>query len=105
MIGERIAIHAGRRVDQEIVRRLRAKGYELPEEMPRRRIVATARIVEIVRSKVDLDESQREWWIGPFGWRLEDVDVLPEPIWCHGRLGLWAVRDAAAKAIAEHEGA
>ncbi len=34
---------------------------------------------------------QVRWFFGPYGWLLDEVKALPEPIPCSGALGLWCL--------------
>lgn len=65
---------------------------ELPRITPRMlfgdhlgAIVGKARIVDCV------EESDSQWFVGPFGLVLEDVRPLAKPVPCKGALGLWIV--------------
>jgi len=48
-------------------------------------------------------ESADPWFVGPFGWVLSDVVVLPAPVPCRGAQGLWEVpadvREAALRQL------
>ena len=55
-------------------------------------IVGTARIVDCV------EKSDSPWFVGPFGFVLDDVKALPAIIPCKGALGLFNVpADVAAR--------
>lgn len=42
------------------------------------------------------------WWMGPVGWLLGDVHALQEPIPCRGMLGLWDLpREVEASVLAQ----
>jgi hypothetical protein len=43
-----------------------------------------------------LDE---RWWMGGYALVLDDVEALPEPIPCNGRLGLWTPPDDVLKQL------
>jgi hypothetical protein len=53
-------------------------------------IVAIARIVDCVSSR-PTERRLAPWWIGPYGFVLEDVIRLPKAISCRGMLGFWPV--------------
>jgi hypothetical protein len=38
-----------------------------------------------------LQRSQQRWFFGPWGWVLDNVRVLTEPVACRGHQGLWPV--------------
>lgn len=88
LIGQRIAVHAGKRVDKSAIAHLRDLGIALPAAYPLGMVVATAtlrearRIERIPRGELTL------WHSGPWCWELEDVEALrPEP--AMGHQGLW----------------
>ena len=59
-------------------------------------IVATAVIAEVLPPQ----DTDAGWHIaGQYGWKLTDVQVLPVPVKCKGKLGLWTVPDEIAKAL------
>jgi hypothetical protein len=84
------------------------KGAAHPDSV----IVGLARVVGCIRANeegdyeivagvsgvhVDVDE---EWFFGPYGWILENVVALREPVPCKGAQGLWTVPpDAAARVL------
>lgn len=86
VIGQRIALHASLKDDQlgysEI---LRIAGVQVPADLPRGCIVATA----IVGGNVIASDDK--WFFGPYGWLLTDIRKLSEPVYCKGDLGLWTV--------------
>lgn len=87
MIGQRIAIHAGKKIDEAgtlfIVDQLRLFG--LPGPAHATGIIGVATIARIVT------ESESPWFVGPVGWVLEDYVELPEPIPVKGAQGLWSL--------------
>ena len=90
LIGQRIALHAGKKYDAEDARWL-AANFEFEEiDCEHGVIVATARIERVVTTPEQLPEDQRVWFFGPFGWLLADVRPL-ESISCRGAQGLWDV--------------
>lgn len=104
MIGQWIALHGGRKPkaaeDFDAIREaldwINARvwgGEEDPEEWAEERaitemcvsgIFAVARIARVVQ------QSDSPWWIGPYGWLLEDLTPL-KPIQCPGSRRLWDV--------------
>lgn len=104
--GDLLAIHAGFKVDRAACAELRRAGVQLPSRLSTGAVVAVARYGGVLTYPQDLaalDPSQRRWFVGPLGWRLEDVVALREPVPCKGRLGLWkmgeAVRDEVMRQI------
>lgn len=89
IVGKRIAIHAGTRVDQGAASFL---GVAC-EDLVRGAVVATARLARVVE-ELDAElrgQGQAEWWAGPVGWVLEDVRVLERPVPVRGYQGLWTL--------------
>ena len=89
IIGEEIAIHAVKTVDQEAINLL-VLGNETmpsiplnPEEIPRGAVVAIAIIVGWTM------KSNSPWFSGPKGWIFDSVRPLHEPISCRGAQSLW----------------
>lgn len=110
MIGEPLAIHAGKVCDLEAWGDMKAGDYgepaeHVPEDHPLG-IVAVCRVHGWIhqeapgerirwstRQRLDLREAlaivQSPWWAGPFGWILRDVRPVNPPIECRGQQGLW----------------
>jgi hypothetical protein len=97
---QRFAIHAGAKFDQASY----DKAVELaPEsevpcrgECPSMAILATARVVAVARTvneaiMMSPGGEQGRWFFGPYGWILDDIRELVEPIPCRGRQKLWTV--------------
>lgn len=101
MIGETIALHASKGTSQidfytagEMAwEQFDAIDHDCP--MPRGAIVATAKIVSVVTISDDF------WFAGPFGWVLDDVERIPDPIPCRGALGLWTVPPSVLEAVGQ----
>lgn len=127
LIGQRVAIHAGVAVDDEALDHL-DRVYGVPcgdgdDELPRGKVVATARLVGFAQDRGDgprvLDDFGDElhqatmaqlthgqlkaWWMGPIGHVLDDVRVLATPIPCKGALGYWRLPDGVAAEIEAQE--
>lgn len=95
-IGKRLAIHAGKKYDDQVARDLWTHtGISVPckKAIVLGAIVGTARLAGYVTDSMD------PWFFGPFGWQLEDVRALAEPIPCGGALGLWRLPEAVAAQI------
>ncbi len=92
VIGKRIALQASKSWDEE------AAGFFLKlgiADAPARRdmyptgvILGFATIAGMVTSSRPLAPVQAPWFMGRYGWVLEDVLKLPSPIKCKGVLGL-----------------
>lgn len=89
MVGQRIAIHAGRRVDQGALANARRAGYPLPDPLPAGMVLGTVRLVEVHHARTcrarcsDWAESDAHHW------RLADPRPAPEPVPCRGFQRLW----------------
>jgi len=85
-VAKRIAIHAGKTYNQDHAIQI-ARHFKVVvpsvKRIPLGAIVAVADIVGCVT------ESDDPWFSGPYGWQLENVVKLPEPIACGGAQGLW----------------
>lgn len=103
IIGQRIAIHAGKRYDREgelfVCRQL---GLErLPDEVHRQGVIGTAIIDRAIDEQLVADPlMDSPWFSGPWGWVLRDVRELERPIACKGMLGLWRLPAALEAALA-----
>ncbi len=115
LIGEEIAIHAGKaHIDEDeavtvgkmlfnklpdqlrvkLVRDAYTKGqwyHRLIEGQGK--ILCVATLAGIAWSKDELSPKQQRWWIGDCAWKLENVRTLHRPIACRGQLGLWSLPD------------
>ena len=87
LIGQRIAIHAGKREDISASIALRS----VPRVLSLGAFVGTARLVAVIRRIEDVRSDQLFWWAGPVGWLLDEVRELPRPLSCRGAQGLWTV--------------
>ena len=103
MVGERIAIHAGKSIEKEALEEVVSR-YPWLEDGSYVRlgaVVATATLVGARRAD-DRDSVaeriRRSRWRNEetWGWLLEDVVAIP-PIPIKGRLGLWALPDELAR--------
>jgi hypothetical protein len=109
LLGQRIAIHAGRGLGtvgerESCILALLNTGIDPPDEWPQSRVLCTARLQgwialdgsfssEVVRYAYD-----SEWFCGPVGWVLEAVQAVPGEPSCGGERGLWAYRPPPAAA-------
>ncbi len=111
VIGKRIALHAGKHMDDNVLRTLFPLAVDV--RAYDEGILGTAVVKgwicnedSLLQSKYDyggtLTAADAEaaydsrWFFGPYGWVLEDVRALPEPIPCKGAQGLWTVPAAIA---------
>ena len=93
VIGQTIAIHAGKRIDDP--RALGGDGgftrAEIALYNERRLAEGIVGIARLVACRRSCPPGQERWWCGPFGWLLDEVQVLDRPIPCRGAQGLWEV--------------
>jgi hypothetical protein len=86
IIGGILAIHAGGRYDKEGAEWMKERGLYRPrpdKECPKGVIVGTAIVTGFVTQSTD------PWFMGPFGWTLEDVQEFDRPVVAKGAMGLW----------------
>lgn len=103
IVGQRIAIHAGKTWDEDgkdfIGRHLAELGLladlkAQPGHDARVKdegIIGTAFLAGFLDIGDYRQPPFRPWFQGPFGWLLDDARALPEPIPCKGQRGLWDV--------------
>ena len=103
LLGQRLAIHAGATMDRASFERLRVL---LPDDLdlsslPRKAVVATCRLVMVVTVGTydDLPEDQRRWFVGPYGWLVDDLRVLSQPVPCRGFQKLWRMPEDVRAAV------
>lgn len=116
LVGRVIALHGGKHVDasskpqQERAELARAWGWILGcglgagveptlENLILEGIFAVARYGGAVHMRSDDPLTRDPWFEGVYGWKLEDLVVLPEPIPCRGAQGLWRVPPDVRKEI------
>ncbi len=99
-IGKPLAIHAGKSYSFEAVKIIfDTSGLLVPSTVAFGAVVAVATLADVVHTETDLPDDQWDWYCGPFGWVLEDVQVLPEPVPCRGALSLWELPPAVEAAV------
>ena len=114
LLGHYLAIHAGKRVDEDGVDAFRAI-VRLPEVRPRLdavhtgeltlrmlplgAIVAVARVTGYVGP--DGPHCVDPWFCGPYGWHLDDVQEIDPPVPCRGMQKVWVVPNDVAAVVRE----
>lgn len=118
IVGQRIAIHAGKRFDLDAVDWIRSMGPRCPDpEQHPLGVVGVATVVGCVYAPLGdmplswsgrVTEGQARavyasrWFVGPIGWVLDDVVALAEPVPCKGAQGLWDVpAEVEARVLAQ----
>ena len=100
VMGQEIALHAGKTYDRAGRAFIVGRGYNPPASLGcPEGIVAVARVRAVFDRTDDagtlarrgLPDAQHQWFFGPFGWLLDDVRVLARPIQCRGAQGLWTM--------------
>lgn len=86
IIGQQLAIHAGKKVDKEAVEEL---GIEPGTAGA---IVAVVTVLGWVK-ELKANHPQAMWFCGPCGWVLSDVRPLSLLVPCCGAQGLWVLPD------------
>jgi hypothetical protein len=103
-----LAVHASQTIKREYRERCLAEpfrsvlldaGYASWQDLPRGVVLATARLIDCIPTEVLVAQSdvylpgneQAFGFYDPhrYGWLLENVEPLPQPIQAVGRLGLW----------------
>lgn len=99
IIGQRIAIHAGRGFDRESLSNRAIKNCVLPATFEHGAIVAITTVLTFQHEtgfphgpgRFPKSDRAYWWFTGPYGWWLTRTITLPEPIPCRGQQGLWTV--------------
>ncbi len=90
LIGQRIALHAGRKTDWNALAELHRDGIPINTgELVSGAIVAIGTLKGVVTGVDRVPAHQWYWWCGPVGWVLSDVQPLQQPVPCRGAQGLW----------------
>jgi len=104
-VGDLLALHGGKETPsgevQEAIDWMQSRSLIPPDQLgeladPSRHhsaIVAVARFGGVVT------QSEDSWFFGPYGWLLEDVVVLRNPVRCRGMQGLWQLPPNAERAL------
>ncbi len=103
-LGRRIAIHAGKTIQPEVVEWLILDGFLeddfQPQDLTRGAVVALATLESWITDGKQVPDDQRYWWNGPVGWLLKDV-VPIEPVPCRGAQGLWDLPADVERQVSE----
>lgn len=102
VLGRRIYIHAGAKLDRSSVNTLRAFGHEIPTTLPQRSIGCSVVIVGWVQPNGRVGGAVTEqlvarvlsdaWYVpGQVAWVLDGLQLVSPRIEISGRLGLWEV--------------
>jgi len=102
VLGRRIYIHAGAKLDRSSVNTLRDFGHELPATLPQRSIRCSVVVVGWVRpdgrpgGALTSEQVARVlsdvWYVpGQIAWVLDEMQLVRPTLEISGRLGLWEV--------------
>ena len=95
VMGKLIALHAGRKYDSQGSRWMKENGLYAPP----RASASPVGIVGVARVVTALEQSDDPWFMGDYGWLLQDVRALNTPIPCVGAQGLWKVEGPLLEAL------
>lgn len=105
IIDKRFAIHAGLRWDRDsAILAAALGGVELAkEDVVRGAVIGVAKVITSVTDEATAEAcvpGHGKWFFGPYGWVLEDVQILSTPIPCRGYQKLWNLsEDVEAKVL------
>lgn len=97
-----IAIHAGMRVDKDAIATVRDVTGEDPV-LDHGVILGIARLVDVIPAgarESELDEHERVWFNGPYGWRFDAAIQFSDPVPCRGYQSLWTLKPSVRNQIA-----
>lgn len=103
LIGQTIALHAGKVYDEQVADWMDIQGLYTPPargDSPMG-IVGVASLLGSYRAGVLNQLSKDPWFFGPVGWLLGDVVAFRSPIPCRGAQGLWTVPEDLEQRIRE----
>ncbi len=107
ILGQRIAIHAGKKLDLDACAGLECEdNIQLPRmyfHEPKNAFVHSAveSTATVLGWTEDLGHSHPQylWLTGPIGWVFDDVFALPNPVHCRGAQGLWNLPSATERLV------
>lgn len=109
LVGERIVIHASKKLDEDGVHALRAGVFGLrPEEVPhnpisafpRGAVVGVATLDRVFDDYDTLTDDERRFFTGSFGLSFTDRRWL-DPVPCKGALGFWTLPAGVEQLVRE----
>lgn len=97
LLGQRIAIHAGKHWDQygaTVIEDVLGQCVSRAD-VTFGAVIATAILGPVVTTEEAAErlagEGQGMWFSGPYGWVLEHIEKMESPILCRGYQGLWSI--------------
>lgn len=106
LLGKHLAIHAGKTWDEEGAEWIASEFNAVvpPESEHPTGVVAVAKVVSVTRSAERLD-GRDPWWVGDFGWTLDEVRELRTPVALSGRQKLWRISGVHLTSVRSEWGA
>ena len=95
IVGKLVALHAGQKYDSNGAKWMHEQGLYTPPKSS----VSPTGIVGVARIVTALETSDDPWFVGDFGWLLQDVRAFNTPIPCIGAQGLWKVQGPVLEAL------
>ncbi len=89
--GDFIAIHNGKKWDESAIECM-ADCMNVHTDVTREQD-QDSQIIAVARFQGNVSDSESDWFVGPVGWRLENV-VPINPVACKGQQGLWRLTDS-----------
>ena len=107
-VGQPLAIHQGVKLDPAGIDRLQGMDLDPWADLNQaglkgwngNGVVAVCVLEGFARSADQLDEAERRWFCGPYGWRLGHV-VQVGPFACRGHQGLWSLPSGMTDRVLE----
>lgn len=104
ILGQRIALHAGKYFDSDAAEDLCTMLHLHPDGTPPAAwadegIIGTAVVDGFYTSDRSLPSGQKRWWRGRFAWSLTGVRRLLVPIQCKGAQKLWTLSAALEQQV------
>jgi hypothetical protein len=105
IINNYVALHAAQswnEDDRDWIQHMTGLVVPRKAEHPHSEIFAVCRVVGYVTHPHDerVSINQRMWFFGEYGWLLDDLVKLVEPVPCAGGLGLWKFDERPAELYA-----
>lgn len=104
LIGQRVAIHAGKTWDQSGLEFIRRLGYDCPDDGPEHPfgIIGTVRLTGTM-GPIETTKKHRalfsKWYMGRVGWLITDPVKLESPLACSGKQRFWNVPKAISDVL------
>lgn len=95
-MGQRLAIHAGKKFDPGAVAYIRALGFDCPEDEAEhpQGIIGTVRLlgtVELAEPSMKQEMIYSPWFEGPVGWMIAEPQKLETPFAVKGKQRVWTL--------------